>query len=130
MEVSIDVDLDVTGVDSLCFDVFEQLRYIVDLYVLDFLLVDMAEDLHVSLILDLSLCVVDLARELPYVANMGFVFKDIIVGGCDQLHRLLVKNYVQFVPMSECVEIHMILVFEWLQQGWLMCRFFLVSGMD
>ena len=43
----------------------------------------MAEDLHVSLILDLSLCVVDLAWDLPYVANMDFVFKDIIVGGCD-----------------------------------------------
>lgn len=55
-----------------------------DLYVLDFLMVDMARDLH--------------------VADMEYMFEYISIAGCDQLHDLHVKHYVQFVPGSEHVD--------------------------
>ena len=65
----------VIGIDSLVIDVVEDLHDTADLYVPDveLLLVDMAKDLHVSLDTDLSL----------HVADMDFVFVDIVVAGCD-----------------------------------------------
>ena len=84
-------DMDVFGmvvasVDSLVADVVEDLHDTADLYVSDveLLVVDMAKDLHVSLDVDLSLHGVD----------MDFMFKNIVVIGCDQTQRLLARHYV------------------------------------
>ena len=105
-----------------------------DLCVPYFPVIDMARDVCVSLIVDLSLLVVDLVWELPYVVDMDFMFEDIVVGGCDQLQRLLVKYYVHFILGSEhvdwVVEIHLILMFECIKHRWLMYIFFLYSLMD
>ena len=80
------VGMDVVGVDSLVVDVVEDLHDTMDLYVpnVELLVVDMAKELHVSLDADLSL----------HVANMDFMFEDIVVVGCDELKRLLARHYV------------------------------------
>ena len=90
------IDMDVAGVDSLVVDVVEDLHDTTDLYVsdVDLLVVDMVEDLHVAPIVDLSL----------HVGDMDFMFEDIVVVGSDQLQRMLVRHYVQFVPGSEHVD--------------------------
>ena len=76
----------VDGVDSLVANVVEDLHDTTDLYVpdVDLLMVDMVEDLHVSLVVDLSL----------HNADMDFMLEDIVVNGCDQSQRFLVRHYV------------------------------------
>lgn len=68
--------MDVARVDSLVVKVVEDLYDTVDLYVLDFSMVDMAKDIHVALVVDLGLHVSDLALELHGVAMMDFMFED------------------------------------------------------
>ena len=65
----------VSSVNSLVTNVIEDLYDIADLYVPDveLLVVDMVEDLHVSLVANLRL----------HVANMDFLFEDIVFDGCD-----------------------------------------------
>lgn len=92
--------------DSLVADVVEDLHDTRDLYVLDLPMVDLAEDLHVSPIMDLKSNVVD----------MDFIFEDAMMACCNQLQRLLVKYYVQLITRSEYVDwvtkVQSILVFD------------------
>ena len=109
--------------DSLVADVVEDLHDTTDLYVpdVDLLMVDMAEDLHVSLVADLSL----------HVANMDFMFEDIVVSSCDQLQRLLARHYVQFVLGSAHADWMIeIIVFDSMMQMWMMCRLLFLSLLE
>ena len=103
------VGMAITSVDSPIVDVLADLHDIADFYVPDveLLVVDMAEDLLVSLVADLSL----------RVADMDFMFDNIVVVGCDQLQRLLVRHYVQFVPESEHANwmVEILVVDKWMQ---------------
>ena len=67
----------VAGLDSVVANVVEDLHDTIDLCVfnVEMLVVDMVEDLPISLVVDLSL----------RVADMDFMFEDIFVVGCDQL---------------------------------------------
>ena len=67
----------IAGVDLLVANVVEDLHASSDLYVPDveLLVVDMVEDLHVSLDANLSV----------HVADVDFMFEDIVIAGCDQL---------------------------------------------
>jgi hypothetical protein len=64
--------------------------------------VDLALDLHVtgedSLVVDVVKALHE-AADL-YVPNFWMV-REIVVAGCHQLQRWLVKHYVQFIPWSE-----------------------------
>ena len=61
----------ISSVDSLVANVVKDLHDIVDMYVPDveLLVVDMAEDLHVSLVADLSL----------HITEMNFIFEDFLL---------------------------------------------------
>lgn len=85
LHIAIDVEFDVAGMDSLVADLVLDLHDTVDLYIPDLHMFDMAEDLHVLLMGDLNLHVSDLVLELHDVANMEYMFEDIVVVGCDQL---------------------------------------------
>ena len=76
IDVATNVELDVTNV-------VEDLHDTTDLYVPDFPMVDLVEDLHVSLFVNLSLHV-----------DIDFMFEDVIMYGFDQLQRLLVKHSI------------------------------------
>lgn len=117
------VDMDVAGVDSLVVDVVEDLHDTTDLYVpdVDLLVVDMVKDLHVAPIMDLSL----------HVGDMDFMFEDIVFVGSDQLHRMLLGHYVQFVPGSEHVDwmVEILVVDRWMQI-WMICMLVLLSLLE
>ena len=107
--------MDVAGVDSLVVDVVEDLHDTADLYVSDveLLVVDIAKGLHVSLDENLSLHFVD----------MDFMSKDIVVAGCDQIQRLLVRHYG-----SKLVDwmVEILVVHRWLWI-WMTCMLVLLS---
>ena len=115
--------MDVAGVDSLVADVVEDLHDTANLYVFDveLLVVDIAKKLRVSLDVDLSLHVVD----------MDFISEDIVVVGCDQLQRLLVRHYIQFVLGSKHVDWMVeILVVDRCMWIWMTCMLVLLPLLE
>ncbi len=63
----------------------EDLHNTTYLYFLDLSEVDMVEDLHVALNMDLGLYVSNLVMELHDVDDMVFKLEDVTIIGCDQL---------------------------------------------